>query len=334
MVVWSVGAGAIGGTVAARLVRAGVDPLVLDTNAEHVARLRAPGLRVDGLDGGVVTPLRAAAPGDALRAEPCDVVLLSVRSQSTAAALRPLVPRLGAASDVVSLQNGLNEERIAALVGSARTIGCVVGFGATWIGPGHVELTSPGELVLGRLDGSHDDRLAAVEALLARAFPTRITDNITGALWAKMLINSVTVLGAVGGLLLGDVIAWNPRVLAHLLAEGVDVATAEQVQLEDVFGLVPAALVATRTPGWDDMLVRALEAVGRNFGRIKSVTWRDLELGRPTEIESVTGEIVRRARSRAIPAPLNTAAYAMLREIEAGQRPISRENLLLLERMS
>jgi len=71
-------------------------------------------------------------------------------------------------------------------------------------------------------------------------------------------------------------------------------------------------------------------AVGPHFARIKSVTWRDFELGRPSEIDAVTGEIVRRGRLRGVATPLNAAAFGMLKEIEAKVRPISRKNLELL----
>jgi 2-dehydropantoate 2-reductase len=326
MRVWCVGAGAIGGTVAARLARAGTTPTVVDADPTHVRLLRAPGLRVDGLDGGVVTPLEAWTPAEAPDL-PCDLLLLAVRSDATAAALGPLASRLHAASDVVSLQNGLNEERIAALVGDARTIGCVVGFAATWLEPGRVELTSPGELVVGRLDGDHDDRVARARDVLAAAFPTRVTDNIVGALWGKMLVNSVTVLGALGGMFFGELTAWDPELLADVVAEGVDVATAAGVRLDHVFGLVPADVVAIRAPGWRATLARALGLVGEHFARVKSVTWRDLELGRRTEIAAVTGEIVRRGVAHGVATPLNGTAYGMLREIEAGRRRIERSNL-------
>src|SRR5436309_14061345 len=165
MRVWCVGAGAIGGTVAARLARAGVALRVIDATPEHVRRLREPGLRLRSVDGDDVIPLRADSLEAAADLPPsCDVLLLAVRSQATEAALAPLASRLGPASDVVSLQNGLNEERIAAVVGAERTIGCVVGFAATWLAPGQVELTSPGELVIGRLDGTADARLEGMRA--------------------------------------------------------------------------------------------------------------------------------------------------------------------------
>jgi 2-dehydropantoate 2-reductase len=326
--VWCVGAGAIGGTVAARLAAAGVAPLVVDADATHVRRLRAPGLRVDGPDR-VVCPLDAYTPEEirTRHEPPCDVLLLAVRSQATEAALRPFVDALAPAGQVVSLQNGLNEERIAALVGAARTVGCVVGFGATWLGPGHVEVTSPGDLAIGRLDGACDPSLEAVRDLLARGVPARITTNVVGALWGKMLVNSVTVLGALGGCLFGELLAEYPQLCARVLAEGVDVASAEGVGLEDVFGLVPAAMIVAREPGWVEHLERAFVAVARVFGQVKSVTWRDLELGRPTEIDAVTGEIVRRAVRAGVAAPVNGAAYAWLRDVEAGRRPIARANL-------
>src|SRR2546422_10118232 len=186
MRVWCVGAGAIVGTVAARLTRAGVTVQVIDTNPEHVRRLRDPGLRLRSVDGDDVIPLPAHTPDATAGLDPaCDLVLLAGRSQATRAALAPLTGRLGATCDVVSLQNGLNEEAIAELVGEERTVGCVVGFGATWHAAGDVELTSTGELVIGRLNGALDERLLAVGELLARALPTRTTRTIRGALWGK-----------------------------------------------------------------------------------------------------------------------------------------------------
>lgn len=309
-----VGAGAVGGCVAARLA----DVQVLDTNEEHVALMREPGLRVGALGGDAVTKLDATTSVDDVR-EP-DVVLLAVRSQSTEAALRAVAHNLRPTTDVVSLQNGLNEDVIAGVVGTDRTIGCVVGFGATWISPGRVELNANGDLTIGRLDGSSDERLKRARELLHHAFPTKTTDNIRGALWAKMLVNSMTVLGALGGMLTGDVLidARRRRLVADVVAEGVRVARCEGVDLPNVFGMVPPSLVDTEQ--WHATMQRVLVRVGEAYGSIKSVTWRDFELGRPTEVDAVTGEIVRRGADRRVPTPLSTAVYDMLKEIEAGQR--------------
>lgn len=325
MRVLSVGAGAIGGIVAARLVWAGEAPVVIDADPGHVARLRDPGLRVDGSDGGTVTPLDAHVPDDA-PADGIDVLLLAVRTAQTRAALGPFAGRVG---DVVSLQNGLNEDAIAELVGPERTVGCVVGFAATYLGPGRVELTESGDLAIGRLDGSVDDRLEAVSELLGKAFPTRITTNIRGALWGKIIVNCTTVLGALTGSLLGELLddPSRRRLVAHAVAEAVDVARAEGVELPKVLGGVDPDLVADRRPGWLEALDEALAFVGEHFGRVKSVTLRDFELGRKPEIDAVTGEIVRRGRRRRVDVPVNARAYEMLREISAGEREIDPANL-------
>jgi 2-dehydropantoate 2-reductase len=328
MRVWCVGGGAVGGSVASRLHRAGSDVFVVDANAEHVRIITTDGLRVDGLEEGVTTVLHAGPVTDA--PDDPDVVLLAVRSGATASALEQIAPRLTATTDVVSLQNGLNEDRIAEVVGPERTIGCVVGFGATWIAPGHISLDANGDLTIGRLDGSTDDRLDVVRDLLAQAFVTKTTGNIRGALWAKMLVNSMTVLGALGGMLTGDVLINRERrrLVADVVAEGVRVARAEGVDLPNVFGLVPPA--ALDGGQWHTIMDRVLIRVGEAFGAIKSVTWRDFELGRKTEIDAVTGEIVARGERNGIPTPLSAAVLRMLREIEAGERSPYAANLAVV----
>jgi 2-dehydropantoate 2-reductase len=327
--VWCVGAGAVGGCVAARLHAAGHHLVVVDADPEQVARLRAPGLVVGDADP---VPLDAYLAADAAALDrPCDVLLLAVRSERTKEALAPFVDRAG---EVVSLQNGLNEERIAALVGAGRTVGCVVGFGATYLEPGRVELTSDGGLLIGRPDGSTDDRLAEVRDLLDEAFPTTVVADIEAQLWAKMLVNAVTVLGAVGGLLTGEVLAPERRaVVAEVLAEAAAVALAEGVQLPEVFGL-DAAVVAGRGEGWREQLDSVLDAVAPHVAEVKSVTLRDFELGRQPEIDAVTGEIVRRGERLGIEVPANATAYRQLGEIEAGERSVDPGNLAELERAS
>ncbi|MEX2394873.1 MAG: 2-dehydropantoate 2-reductase [Actinomycetota bacterium] len=320
----SVGAGAVGGVIAARLVRSGVDLSVFDTNERHVDLIRSRGVIVDGLDGGTATTL------DAVMDPPSkvfDVVLLAVRSHHTADALNAVDGAIGDATDVVSLQNGINEDVISDAVGAARTIGCVVGFGSTWIEPGRIELNAEGDLRIGRLDGSQDARLHHARELLDAAFPTKITDNIRGALWAKMLVNSMTVLGALGGMLTGDVLGTpeRRRIVARVVAEGVRVARAEGVRLPNVFGVVSPELVDTDE--WEPALDAALQRIRPAIGAIRSVTWRDFEIGRPTEVDAVTGEIVRRRERLGVPTPLSEVVFARLKEIEQGDRAPTASNL-------
>jgi len=94
-------------------------------------------------------------------------------------------------------------------------------------------------------------------------------------------------------------------------------------------------MVFARTDAEGEAIAKkVLDGIGRGFGRVKSVTWQDFELGRPTEVDYVTGEIVRKGESLGVPVPVNGAAYRMLKEIERGERRIGAENLAVLARLA
>jgi len=145
------GAGAIGGITGAALARAGHDVLLVDKAEDHVAAVNAGGLTIERRDGAFTVPVRAITPdklGPGL-----DLVLLAVKSQDTPAALQVLVPRLAASGAIVSVQNGLNEELIAAAAGERRTVGCLVNRAADWTAPGRILHGGEGAPVLGELGG-------------------------------------------------------------------------------------------------------------------------------------------------------------------------------------
>lgn len=322
--VWCVGAGAIGGNVAARLARAGLAPVVVEADPLHRALLRDPGLVVESAGGETATELGAISPDEAVAMrDRCDVLVLAVRWQSTEPALAPMLDRLAPDGDVVSLQNGLSCERVAALAGPERTIGCAVGFGATYLAPGRVRLDAEGPLTIGRLGGDSgggdvDEGVARAADVLGHAFKVRTGSDVRAELWSKMLTNSVTVLGAVGGMLLGEVLAPERRPLVRaVLAEGAQVAAASGVAVPTVFG-AKTSLVLDRAEGWEAALDAACDKSAERYGAVRSVTWRDFELGRATEIEAVTGEIVRRGEELGVAVPANTAVLGALRTIESG----------------
>src|SRR5207249_9040165 len=123
------GAGAIGGVTGAALAEAGHDVLLVDRAVDHVTAMNAHGLTVDRRTGSSTTRVRAITP-DVLGSG-LELLLLAVKSQDTPAALEVLAPRLATDGAIVSLQNGLNEELIAAAVGARRTVGCLVNWAAT-----------------------------------------------------------------------------------------------------------------------------------------------------------------------------------------------------------
>ena len=129
-----VGGGAIGGTVAAALVRDGHDVLVCDADPDHVEAINRDGLAIEGPVEEYTVRVPAVSPDD-LPAE-LDHVLLAVKAHHTRDAMKTIAPRLAPNGYVVSLQNGLNEPEIVAAVGEGRVVGAFVNFGADVVGPG------------------------------------------------------------------------------------------------------------------------------------------------------------------------------------------------------
>src|SRR5436190_12111580 len=174
-----VGAGAIGGTVGARLARDGHQVLLCDADADHVAAINRDGLAIEGPVEQLVVRAPAVTP-DQLP-ERLGAVLLAVKAHHTAEAVAALAPRLADDGFVVSLQNGLNEPVIAAAVGEQRVVGAFVNFGADVISPGRIMLGNRATFRIGELDGHISERVVMLAADIEDA---EVTDNILGYLWS------------------------------------------------------------------------------------------------------------------------------------------------------
>ncbi|MDQ3548303.1 MAG: ketopantoate reductase family protein [Chloroflexota bacterium] len=322
-----IGTGAIGGVTGAFLRKDGEDVTFVDVVPEHVAAINARGLRVDG-----VRHVLAEAPAILSEelAGPIDVALLAVKSRHTQAALDLIGPHLTQESTVVSLQNGLNPYIIAARIGAERVIGGFVNFAADYIEPGLVRYGGAGEYYLGRIDGSTDTTLVGLVTRFSRIMDTTLTTNVMGYLWSKECYDSLLVGTALVDAPVHEVLA-HPDARAALTAavvEAVTIADACGVTLEPFDPFDPALFHAPLDHAAIDAFYD--EVVARFRGRPKQHTgiWRDLAVRkRPTEVPWLTGELVRRAGERAIPAPINTRLVELIAEIERGEREMGWDNL-------
>lgn len=325
------GAGAIGGVTGAALARAGHDVLLVDANPAHVAAMNADGLTVEAPSGAWTVGVRAVTPAEL--GGPLERVLLAVKSQHTPDALDGLAPRLAPGGVVVSLQNGLNEELIAARVGAARTVGCLVNWAADWVAPGRILHGGAGAFVLGELDGRDTPRVRELAAFLAPVAETRVTDNIWGYKWAKHVYGAVLVATALVDAHVYEVVERSPavqRLLVGLVAEGIAVAAASGVRLEPFDEFDPA--VYRRAAESDaEARARAMAAVAAHYRahtKTKTGIWRDLAVRkRKTEVDALLGATVARARAAGLDAPLTRRLIALIREIEDGRRPMAWANL-------
>jgi 2-dehydropantoate 2-reductase len=327
--VW--GSGAIGGVVGAGMASAGEDVLLVDVAPEHVQAMNESGLTIRMADEERRVKVKAALPQDVEGA--FDLVFLAVKAQYTHAALDALEPHLHAGSAVVSLQNGVNEPHIARRVGAARTIGCLVDFSADYHGPGVIARGRTGNLFVGELDGRGTKRIEEVRRLLAYSAPAYACENIMGYVWAKMCkgtIDATTALVDENALEVRFNRKYHP-VRAQLVREGIEVAAAEGVRVAAFAHFDPAPFLDD-SPAGREAAFHVLDevAAGQAKGNTKTRTgyWRDIVVRkRRTEIDHITGEIVRCGERHGIPTPLNRLQWQMFDEIESGRRPMQWKNL-------
>jgi 2-dehydropantoate 2-reductase len=325
MTVTVVGAGAIGGVTAAALARAGQDVLVVDVAADHVAAMNRTGLTVETTEGAWSARVRAVTPS-ALEG-PLSLVLLAVKSQHTAEALETIAPRLQPDGTVVSLQNGLNEELIAARVGAARTVGCLVNWAADWIAPGRILHGGNGAFVLGELDGTPSPRVKELAALLDVVAPAGVTGNIWGYKWAKHVYAALLTATALVDAHVYEVVersATVQRLLVRLVAEGMAVAEAAGVRLEAFDEFDPAWYRA-------GAIARAMAAIAAHYRahtKTKTGIWRDLAVRkRKTEVGAHLGATIAKAEVLSVSVPLTRRLLELIGELESGQRAMAWENL-------
>lgn len=332
ILIW--GAGAIGATLGAYLVRAGLDVTFVDIVADHVAAIRDPqrGLRITGpVDSFTVTT--AAFTPDQLRGQ-WKRIFLAVKSQDTHAACEALKPFLADDGYVLSLQNGLCEAHIARVVGEQRTVGAFVNFGADWIGPGEVHYGNRAAVVLGEMDGQITPRLQALHAdVLAFEPDAIVTTQIESYLWGKLAYGSLLFSQAIGQLGIADCLAraellplW--RAIA---GEVVRVAEAQNIEMLGFNGFSPEAFTEQGSEADARESVAAMEAFNRPNAKTHSGVWRDLAVRkRRTEVDMQMGEVVTVGRQYGIDCPTLARLVTIIHEIEDGKRALSDDNLLEL----
>ncbi len=323
-----VGAGGIGGVVAAHLLEQGQDVTVLTTNPLIADAVNAFGFRVRG-DAGPGTvrgeAVRQLGPG----AGRFDFILLATQPPQVEEAAKGVLDRVAPDGRFVCFQNGLIEERVGAIVGADRVIGAIVAWGASMIEPGVYDRTSSGGFQVGRWDGAYDDRLPELASALECVGPTVVTTNLVGARWSKLAINcAISSLGTIGGDRLGVLMRQRfvRRLALEIMTEATAVARAAGVRLEKVSGTIDLEWIALtdeeRTSSGSASLVAKhalLLAVGARYRRLRSSMLSAIERGRPPSVEFLNGEVVTRGAALGVATPINAAVRDQVLAIAARQ---------------
>lgn len=316
-----VGGGAIGGTLAFHLARAGHLVTIVDTDTAHVAAIREHGLALRRADGDEAVAVAATTPDEA--PAPLVRVLLAVKAQATEHVLPWLEPRLAPEGFVVSLQNGLNEQQIAAAVGAERTVGAFVNLFADVVEPGVVRDGGLGALVVGELDGRISERVEQVVADLQAWGPAKATANVEGYLWAKLGFGAMLTTTALADAPMADLIDRHRRLMNAIAGEVLTIAVNRGIRLEAFDQFDPDAYLpgGERTAATDRLV-----AWLRTQPKDRSGIWRDIAVRRrPVEVHQHYAGIVD-------DAPLLAKMLARLREVEEGGAPMTEDHLDELER--
>lgn len=333
ILVW--GAGAIGGTLGAALIRAGQPVVFVDTAADHVAAINGSGLRIEGPVFQDVVRAEAYLPGNLAGVH--DRILRCVKSQHTAGAARDLAPFLAPDGYVLSAQNGLNELELADLLGAPRVIGCLVNFGADYISPGVVQFGGRGTLQIGEMDGSITPRLRDLHELLLKFDANAgITPDIKGYLWGKLVYAALLFATALTNDSIADALdapQWRSLFL-RLGQEVVAVTRAEGVTPKGFDGFEPETFLPGAAPAVIDGSFARMVAQNRRSAKSHSGIWRDLAIRkRRTEVDAQIGPVVTIGAHHAVPTPLTARLVAMIHAAEDGSLPLGAGNLDALARI-
>jgi 2-dehydropantoate 2-reductase len=334
-----IGAGAIGGVLGAHLARAGYQVVLCDIAREHVRAINETGLRIEGPEETFTVKATALTPEDLLaRGETLETVLLCVKAQHTEGALRPVLPLIQGDSQVVSCQNGLCENIIASLIGPEKTIGCFVNFSADYLEPGRILYGGPSTFVLGELDGTISARLLKLQEVLQAWRPVQVSTNIWGYLWSKLSYAALLYATALVDATMAEVVG-NMRyreALLELCSEVLEVADKEQVIPLGFDDWEPSLIYprSVRDEGILNARLLKLEHRMAANRKTKSGIWRDLAVRkRPTEVDYQLVPVIRIGGRYGLPLPLTSFVVKVVKELEAGKRTMSWENLEELNRV-
>ena len=342
-----VGAGAIGGYTGGNLAHNGFDVTLVDPWPEHIEAIRCDGLALDG-----VTPdefvlarpktLHLTELQHLAKERPIDIAFISVKSYDTEWATTMIRQYLAPGGYVVSLQNCINEERIAGIVGWGKTVGAIAAIlSAELYAPGKIRRTGaknpPGHEVyrVGEVHGRMTARIEELGAMIRTVDTCKVTDNLWGERWSKLCVNGMhNGVSAASGLS-GNAMRQDERIrrlIIQLGGEGVRIGQALGFRLEDIAGQ-DAEKLARASEGDRaateevESLMLALRNSQQRSEHQRPSMGQDMIKGRRTEIDFINGLIVERGRAIGRKTAAHEKLIAAVKKVELGQAPPSPDHL-------
>lgn len=319
-----IGAGAVGGTLAALLARGGHE-VEVTARGEHLEAIRRGGIRLTGAWGEYTAMVDASTE---LRRAP-QLAIVATKAQDAEAAMRASA-RLLEGIPVVTVQNGLSSVATGrSVLPRSAVLGALALFAASYLSPGEIFVTARGPIYLGRGDEAGPTHV--VGEALDGILPVEWTENFVGAQWTKLVVNQINALPAITGLSAQAVIA-NPglrRTMTDSMREVTRVGLASGVRFTKLQGLSHGMLrIFIDAPFLIAQLLPL--AMARRMGETPNPgsTLQSIRRGQRTEIDHLNGAVVTAADQVSLAAPINAALLEMVHEVEANGRFLSPDEVL------
>ncbi|MGG2073560.1 ketopantoate reductase family protein [Lysinibacillus irui] len=315
------GSGSLGTIAGAYIAAGGQDVELIDVYQEHVDELNQSGAKITGTTDFQVK-VKAITPKN--MSGTYDLVLLLTKQLYNDSVLQGLLPFLNETSVVLSLQNGIPEEKVAAIVGRNRVIAGSVEFGATFIQPGISSLTTEYNhfkqyaFQIGELNGETTERIRQIQTILNLVGGTHISDNLVGTKWSKLLINNAfSGLSAALNTNFGGVLDHETSSISavHIADETIKVGHAAGVQFAKMNGFDIASLEVKKAHDIPER-VKAFQQLMASSKLLKASMLQDLEKKRKTEINYINGVVSELGEKLGVATPFNNLVVQLVKQAE------------------
>lgn len=297
-----IGAGAMGSLFAAYLSKSKDEIWLLDKYSERAKKIKEEGIKVEGVSGTWKAKVNATSCVSEI--EEADLIIIAVKSYDTKLAVKNVKALLKKDGLALTLQNGLgNIEILSEVIGAERSLCGITNQGATFIETANIRHAGKGETIIGRIDGKIPVQLRYIRELFNKVgLETRISKDIKGLLWSKLIVNvGINALTAITHLNNGRLIELDSarKILEDAVGEATRVAKKKRIKL-----------------AYDDPLSK-VEAVCEATATNISSMLQDILKSKRTEIDFINGVIVREAQALGVPAPVNIVLTNLIKTIES-----------------
>ena len=297
-----VGSGAIGSLYGAFLSRFEDTEVILVGRNPHVSAIQTIGLKIKGILGDHTFKMKAMQ--SASEVDSADLVIVTTKTYDTITAAKSAKHLTDAGASILLIQNGLGtEELVAKALNTTKVLRATTCMGALRTSPGVVTATGCGLTEIGSRYAENYDLVERLSMMMKEVgFDVRTSENIEGVVWTKTLVNcGINPVGALTGLSNGDV--YKNQALRGLIVRLVK----EAVQVVEALGVE----LTTEDP------VRYALGTAKATGDNINSMLQDLQAGKRTEIDAITGEVIRLAKQFGIETPSSDAVYALVKALES-----------------